>query len=132
MLPGGALLIDTPGMRELQPWDGEAGLATTFDDIIQLAESCRFADCSHDSEPDCAVLEAVSDGRLDIERLQSFRRLGAEARSKPENTIRPRRPTRSADGSSSVRRRRRCIVNADASKGGNVAQDFSPAVPSGR
>jgi ribosome biogenesis GTPase len=79
VLPGGALLIDTPGMRELQPWNGEAGLATTFDDIIQLAAACRFGDCAHESEPDCAVLEAVSDGRLDVERLESFRRLGAEA-----------------------------------------------------
>ncbi|HEY2905638.1 MAG TPA: ribosome small subunit-dependent GTPase A [Vicinamibacterales bacterium] len=77
-LRGGALLIDTPGMRELQPWSGD-GLAVAFDDIALLAESCRFADCSHVSEPDCAVLEAVSDGRLDIERVESFHRLRAEA-----------------------------------------------------
>ncbi len=78
-LPGGALLIDTPGMRELQPWGGEDGLSTAFGDIMRLAESCRFGDCSHVSEPGCAVLEAVSDGRLDPDRLQSFRRLGDEA-----------------------------------------------------
>jgi ribosome biogenesis GTPase / thiamine phosphate phosphatase len=78
-LPGGALLIDTPGMRELQPWSVDAGLAAAFDDIALLAESCRFGDCGHVSEPGCAVLEAVSEGRLDIDRLESFRRLEAEA-----------------------------------------------------
>ncbi len=78
-LPGGALLIDTPGMRELQPWSADVGLTAAFDDIASFAGSCRFADCSHVSEPGCAVLEAVSDGRLGIERLESFRRLGAEA-----------------------------------------------------
>jgi ribosome biogenesis GTPase / thiamine phosphate phosphatase len=79
VLPDGALLIDTPGMRELQPWDAQTGLAAAFDDVAAFAESCRFSDCAHASEPGCAVLKAVSDGRLDVERLESFRRLGAEA-----------------------------------------------------
>jgi ribosome biogenesis GTPase len=78
-LAGGALLIDTPGMRELQPWSADTGLAAAFDDIARLAGSCRFADCRHVSEPGCAVLEAVSDGRLHAQRLENFRRLGAEA-----------------------------------------------------
>jgi len=78
-LPSGALVIDTPGMRELQPWSADAGLAAAFDDVALLAASCRFADCSHVTEPDCAVLQAVSDGRLDLERLESFRRLEADA-----------------------------------------------------
>jgi ribosome biogenesis GTPase / thiamine phosphate phosphatase len=78
-LPGGALLIDTPGMRELQPWGLDAGLATAFDDIAALAESCRFGNCTHAGEPDCAVAAAVREGRLDVGRLESFRRLGAEA-----------------------------------------------------
>jgi ribosome biogenesis GTPase / thiamine phosphate phosphatase len=78
-LPGGALLIDTPGMRELQPWSSDDGLAAAFDDINAIAASCRFTDCGHASEPGCAVLAARADGRLDAQRLESFRRLGAEA-----------------------------------------------------
>jgi ribosome biogenesis GTPase len=54
-LPGGALLIDTPGMRELQLWTADAGVSEAFDDITQLAANCYFTDCQHDSEPRCAV-----------------------------------------------------------------------------
>jgi ribosome biogenesis GTPase / thiamine phosphate phosphatase len=78
-LPGGALLIDTPGLRELQPWADEAAVDAAFDDIIGLAAECRFADCAHASEPGCAVLAAVDAGRLDADRLESYRRLGREA-----------------------------------------------------
>jgi len=78
-LPGGALLIDTPGMRELQPWLDGDGLDAAFDEIAALAEHCRFADCRHESEPACAVLAAVADGRLDADRLENYRRLAREA-----------------------------------------------------
>jgi ribosome biogenesis GTPase / thiamine phosphate phosphatase len=78
-LPGGALLIDTPGMRELQLWSDESAVAGAFDDIATLAADCRFADCSHRSEPGCAVLDAVRTGRLDADRLEHFRRLAREA-----------------------------------------------------
>jgi ribosome biogenesis GTPase len=78
-LPGGALLIDTPGMRELQPWSDESAVAQAFDDIARLATGCRFEDCSHDLEPGCAVLEAVAAGRLDADRLDNYRRLRREA-----------------------------------------------------
>jgi ribosome biogenesis GTPase len=78
-LPGGALLIDTPGMRELQPWAGESSVENAFDDIVSLAQGCRFEDCAHDSEPGCAVLQAVEDGRLDEDRLLNFNRLVREA-----------------------------------------------------
>jgi ribosome biogenesis GTPase len=78
-LPGGALLIDTPGMRELQPWADESAVAGAFDDIANLASGCRFTDCAHDSEPGCAVREAVEAGRLDSDRLENYRRLGREA-----------------------------------------------------
>jgi ribosome biogenesis GTPase len=78
-LPGGALLIDTPGMRELQPWGDESSVAAAFDDIATLAAECRFADCAHGGEPGCAVREAVADGRLDADRLEHFQRLGREA-----------------------------------------------------
>ena len=77
-LPGGALLIDTPGMRELQLWSADAGVAEAFDDIAALAPGCYFADCLHAQEPQCAVKQAVADGRLPAERLQSFHKLRAE------------------------------------------------------
>lgn len=77
-LPGGALLIDTPGMRELQPWVDESAVAETFDDIAALAAGCRFTDCGHGTEPGCAVLAAVERGALDPARLEHFRHLGRE------------------------------------------------------
>lgn len=77
-LPGGALLIDTPGMRELQPWVDETAVAETFEDIAGLALGCRFSNCEHRTEPGCAVLAAVEQGTLDAERLAHFRHLGRE------------------------------------------------------
>jgi ribosome biogenesis GTPase / thiamine phosphate phosphatase len=77
LLPNGGLLIDTPGMRELQLWD-VGGLAETFTDIATLAESCRFRDCRHRGEPGCAVESAVAAGALAATRLDSFRKLAAE------------------------------------------------------
>jgi ribosome biogenesis GTPase len=77
-LPGGALLIDTPGMRELSLWTADAGVAEAFDDISQLAASCYFTDCQHDSEPRCAVKAAVEEGTLPGERLESFHKLQRE------------------------------------------------------
>lgn len=71
-LPGGALLIDTPGMRELQLLGDDASLARSFDEIAELAKDCRFRDCSHTGEPGCAVQAAVADGRLDTERYESY------------------------------------------------------------
>ena len=78
-LPGGALLIDTPGMRELQPWADESAVDAVFDDIAQMALRCRFADCSHSHEPGCAVAEALAAGRLDAARLEHYRHLAREA-----------------------------------------------------
>ena len=77
-LPGGALLIDTPGMRELQPWVEESAIAETFDDIAELAGGCRFSDCAHQTEPGCAVTAAVARGELSADRLEHFRHLGRE------------------------------------------------------
>lgn len=77
-LPSGALLIDTPGMRELALLDSRAGLTRTFDDIQSLASQCRFWDCTHTSEPRCAVQQALDDGSLDPARLESCRKLQRE------------------------------------------------------
>lgn len=78
-LPGGALLLDTPGMRELQLFDVDRGLDHTFSDIHELSAGCRYRDCAHEAEPGCAVKTAVEDGRLAPDRLASFRKLRAEA-----------------------------------------------------
>ena len=75
VLPGGALLMDTPGLRELQLWDAAEGVSQTFADIDALAAECRFADCTHEGEPGCAVQAAVSAGTLDEARLENRRKL---------------------------------------------------------
>lgn len=78
-ITGGALLLDTPGLREFRLWALDEGLAQTFPEIHELAASCRFRDCRHESEPGCAVLAAAAAGTLDAERLASYRKLLAEA-----------------------------------------------------
>jgi ribosome biogenesis GTPase len=75
-LPGGSLVIDTPGLRELQLLDGDVD--TAFEDVDALALDCRFSDCAHTREPGCAVLAAVDDGRLELDRLRSWRKLQRE------------------------------------------------------
>ncbi|MBK9181153.1 MAG: ribosome small subunit-dependent GTPase A [Acidimicrobiales bacterium] len=77
-LPSGALLIDTPGLRELALWGDEGGVTATFRDLDDLAAACRFADCGHRTEPGCAVLAAVDTGALDPERLDAWRKLQRE------------------------------------------------------
>jgi ribosome biogenesis GTPase len=79
-LPGGGVVVDTPGMRELSLWDAEDGLEHAFADIEVLAAACRFRDCAHHREPDCAVTAAVEEGSLDASRLESYRRLLREER----------------------------------------------------
>jgi ribosome biogenesis GTPase len=79
-LPGGALLIDTPGLREIQLWNGdeEGRLEQAFGDIASLATSCRFKDCRHQTEPGCAVKAAVAEGALEPGRLASLAKLQRE------------------------------------------------------
>jgi ribosome biogenesis GTPase / thiamine phosphate phosphatase len=74
-LPGGGVLIDTPGLRSVGLFGGESGLARAFSDIEALAEDCRFGDCGHRTEPGCAVLAALADGTLPERRLESYRKL---------------------------------------------------------
>jgi ribosome biogenesis GTPase / thiamine phosphate phosphatase len=78
VLPGGGILIDTPGMRELQLWDTGDSVAGAFADIETIGEGCRFRDCRHAGEPGCAVVAAVAAGTLPDVRLESFRKLQAE------------------------------------------------------
>jgi ribosome biogenesis GTPase len=78
LLPQGGLVLDTPGMRELQLWDGEESLQLAFDDIEALAGSCYFSDCLHRDEPRCAVREALTEGKLDTARYQSYEKLQKE------------------------------------------------------
>jgi ribosome biogenesis GTPase len=78
-LPGGGLLIDTPGVRAIDVSGAGEGVATTFEDIEALAGDCRFGDCRHASEPGCAVLAAVDDGRLEAGRLEAHRQLERES-----------------------------------------------------
>jgi ribosome biogenesis GTPase / thiamine phosphate phosphatase len=103
-VPGGGFFLDTPGMRELQLSDAPVGVDDAFDDVAGLATQCRFSDCAHEAEPGCAVQEAIREGRLEPERLTSFRKLQRElaalerkldARAKAEERKKWRRFARS-------------------------------------
>ena len=95
MLPGGGLIIDTPGMRELQLWDAADAVRETFDDIDALAAGCHFTDCRHRDEPRCAVKAAVAEGTLPAERVDSYVKLQDElatlARQQEERAWKTRR-----------------------------------------
>lgn len=80
LLPGGGVVIDTPGMREVQLWESGEGVAQTFEDIAALSQECKFRDCTHSGEPGCAVHAAIESGRLDPDRLENLRKLEAELR----------------------------------------------------
>jgi ribosome biogenesis GTPase len=77
-LPGGAVVIDTPGLRLPRVWDEASGLDTAFADIAELARRCRFADCSHRGEPGCAVAAAIREGSLPAERVAGLAKLERE------------------------------------------------------
>jgi ribosome small subunit-dependent GTPase A len=79
LLPGGGLLVDTPGMRELSLYDDAEGVDTAYADVSGLAADCRFRDCQHRTEPGCAVAAAIDDGLLDPARYSAWRKLQAEA-----------------------------------------------------
>lgn len=99
--PSEGLLVDTPGMRELQLWTPGDGVAQAFDDVTELAEQCRFRDCRHDGEPGCEVEAAVARGDLSAERKTSYLKLRAEQEA--NTRIAPRRRTGRRGG---VNRRR--------------------------
>ncbi|TGM46756.1 ribosome small subunit-dependent GTPase A [Leptospira biflexa] len=78
LLPSGGMVIDTPGMRELQVWGDDEGLKYVFDEIETLSEQCRFRNCSHENEPGCAVQDALNEGTLDPKRFSSYLKLKKE------------------------------------------------------
>ena len=80
MLPNGAMIIDTPGMRELGMWNAESGISKTFQDIEQYIGKCKFSDCTHINEPGCKILEAIENGELQRERFEQYLKLQKESR----------------------------------------------------
>lgn len=80
LIPAGGIIIDTPGMRELQMWEGSDGLDETFSDIDNLILNCKFSDCTHTTEPGCAVIESLESGILDEERYKNYLKLKKEIR----------------------------------------------------
>jgi ribosome biogenesis GTPase / thiamine phosphate phosphatase len=77
-LPSGGCVIDTPGLREVQLWEAKAGIAKAFDDVEAFAAACRFGNCQHDAEPDCAVKAALESGALAEDRYEAWVQLHAE------------------------------------------------------
>ena len=78
MLPADGMVIDSPGIRELQLWGSGEGVAEQFEDIENFSRQCRFNDCTHQNEPDCAVRKALEEGTLDAERWKSYLKLQRE------------------------------------------------------
>ncbi|MEL6546301.1 MAG: ribosome small subunit-dependent GTPase A, partial [Myxococcota bacterium] len=85
-LPTGGLILDTPGMRELHVWEGERGVDEAFADIVELAQSCKFRDCTHRKEPGCAVRAAIERGELPASRLAAYHKLVQEIASNADDT----------------------------------------------
>lgn len=98
VLPGGGVLIDTPGVREVGLWADPDAVDATFAEVDALATECRFADCAHDAEPGCAVTAAVDDGRLSAARLAAWRALAHEAEVAAERTASRARRRRGRPG----------------------------------
>ena len=103
VLPSGGVLIDTPGLRDVQLWANEASIAETFSEIISLSAECRFTDCRHGAESGCAVQSAISEGSLDPGRLASYQTQIQEIRSQADVG----RWMRNSDGRPARRRKRR-------------------------
>ena len=94
LLPGGGALIDTPGLRTLGLWSSSKGLSRAFSDIEHVAMSCQFRDCRHDSEPGCAVRQAVADGVLDEGRIKNYQRMEREVAAKRSRETRRTRSSK--------------------------------------
>jgi ribosome biogenesis GTPase len=92
ILPGGAILIDTPGLRALGLWDSALGLDLAFPDVFEIATSCKFRDCRHDTEPGCAIRTALESGDLHPRRWESYRKMLAEIEDQARRVERSREP----------------------------------------
>lgn len=103
VLPGGGILIDTPGLRDVQLWADEQSIAETFSEIAALGSECRFKDCSHVSEPDCKVQAAIKEGTLDSARLASYHKQLEEVKKQADTG----RWMRNSDGRPARRRKRK-------------------------
>ncbi|MNB80386.1 putative ribosome biogenesis GTPase RsgA [compost metagenome] len=106
VLPEGGIIVDTPGMRELQLWEDEGGLDLAFGDISSLAAKCRYSDCSHEREEGCAVLEAVAGGLLEEKRLLNYRKTQKELRFQNSKEQRQKRKAATSAGKTSAPRER--------------------------
>ena len=78
VMPQGGMVIDNPGIREIAFWDDDDGIQTAFPEIERLAGECRFSDCTHTHEPDCRVLQAVTEGEIEAGRLESYQKMKRE------------------------------------------------------
>jgi ribosome biogenesis GTPase len=78
VLENGGIIIDNPGMRELQLWDAGEGLQNTFQDIEEFAVQCKFSDCQHETEPGCMIKKAIKEGKISQIRFESYRKLQRE------------------------------------------------------
>lgn len=107
VLPEGGIIVDTPGMRELQLWEDEGGLDLAFGDISSLAAECRYSDCSHEREEGCAVLAAVSSGVLEEKRLMNYRKTQKELRFQSSKEQRQKRKAVASAGKTSTPRPRK-------------------------
>ncbi|KWX87893.1 GTPase RsgA, partial [Paenibacillus riograndensis] len=105
VLPDGGIIVDTPGMRELQLWEDEGGLDLAFGDITRLAAECRFGDCRHEHEEGCAVLEAVASGELEEKRLLNYRKTQRELQYQSSKEVKQKRKTAAATKSAASRSR---------------------------
>ena len=105
LLPGGGLVLDSPGMRELQLWESSDGLSETFGDVEDLAAQCRFSDCAHQTEPGCAVQAALDDGTLAVRALDELQQAAARARP-PRAAARQAPPGRGEEALGQGRRTR--------------------------
>jgi ribosome biogenesis GTPase len=106
--PDGFIVIDTPGMREIQPWAAGAGVEAAFGDVAEIAARCKFRDCAHTVEPGCAVQAALADGSLDLDRWQSYLRLGratAHEVRRHDRQAQQQHKSRSKRGAQSLRQR---------------------------
>ena len=104
LLPGGGLVLDSPGMRELQLWESSDGLSETFGGVEDIAAQCRFSDCGHETEPGCAVRAALEDGTLASDRWASYNKLQRELAQLERRLDKRLRPRRRSAGSRPARR----------------------------